>query len=90
VHGRLFRLLHGLDPGAHSAYVYKVVYTDLCLLLQHVVTLFEQFSRLVEQSGPVEYAPVRHQVGFQVARIFAGVSLTPKRLEGYLDLARTG
>jgi hypothetical protein len=57
---------------------------------QHVVTLFEQFSRLVEQGGPFEYAPVRHQVGFQVARIVAGVSLTPNRLEGYLDLARAG
>jgi hypothetical protein len=52
------------------------------------VELFRSFVRLVEACGPFEYSPIRRQVGFQVRRIFAGVKLTDRGLEGYLDIAR--
>ena len=38
--------------------------------------------------GPFELAPTKAQIGFQTNRIFAGVHLTERGLEGYLDLAR--
>ena len=43
----------------------------------------------VQAAGPAEYAPVKGQVGFRGQhRIFAGVKLTRRGLEGYLDLPR--
>lgn len=52
------------------------------------VDLYRRFVRLVEQCGPFEYSPIRRQIGFQLRRIFAGVKLTDRGLEGYLDIAR--
>ncbi len=54
-----------------------------------VVALFHTFAQAVGDAGPYEYAPIKAQVGFQGhRRIFAGVSLTKRGLEGYLDLPR--
>ena len=53
-----------------------------------VKKLYQRFVELVRACGPFEYAPVRSQVGFRVRRIFAGVRLTERALEGYLDLPR--
>jgi hypothetical protein len=52
------------------------------------VDLYRRFVRLVEACGPFEYSPTRRQIGFQLRRIFAGVKLTDRGLEGYLDIAR--
>ena len=54
----------------------------------HALDLYRRFVELVEACGPFAYAPTRNQIGFQVRRIFAGVRLTGRGLEGYLDLAR--
>jgi hypothetical protein len=54
-----------------------------------VVTLFHAFAQAVQAAGPVAYAPVKGQVGFRgQKRIFAGIKLTNRGLEGYLDLPR--
>jgi hypothetical protein len=56
-----------------------------------VVALFHAFAQYVQAAGPgpVAYAPVKGQVGFRgPQRIFAGVKLTTRGLEGYLDLPR--
>lgn len=54
-----------------------------------VVALFHAFTQMVQAAGPAEYAPVKGQVGFRgQKRIFAGVKLTRRGLEGYLDLPR--
>lgn len=55
-----------------------------------VVALFHAFAQAVEDAGPYEFSPIRAQVGFRgQKRIFAGVRLTKRGLEGYLDLARS-
>lgn len=54
-----------------------------------VVALFHAFTQMIQAIGPAEYAPVKGQVGFRgQKRIFAGVKLTRRGLEGYLDLPR--
>lgn len=54
-----------------------------------VIALFHAFAQAVQAAGPAEYAPVKGQVGFRgQKRIFAGVKLTKRGLEGYLDLPR--
>ena len=54
-----------------------------------VVALFHAFAETVQAAGPAAYAPVKGQVGFRGRkRIFAGVKLTQRGLEGYLDLPR--
>lgn len=54
-----------------------------------VVALFHAFVQIAQAAGPVAYAPVKGQVGFRgQKRIFAGVKLTERGLEGYLDLPR--
>ena len=53
-----------------------------------VLDLYDRFVELVRECGPFEYAPVRSQIGFSVKRIFAGVKLAEKGLDGYLDLDR--
>jgi hypothetical protein len=53
-----------------------------------VVELFNLFTDRVRACGPFQFAPVRHQVGFRVRRIFAGIQLTKTGLRGYIDLAR--
>lgn len=55
-----------------------------------VVALFHSFAQAVQDAGPFEYSPIRAQVGFRgQKRIFAGVRLTARGLEGYLDLPRS-
>ena len=57
--------------------------------LPETVALFHAFAELIQAAGPAEYAPVKGQVGFRgQQRIFAGVKLTKRGLEGYLDLPR--
>lgn len=54
-----------------------------------VVALFHAFAQMIQAAGPAAYAPVKGQVGFRGQhRIFAGVKLTRRGLEGYLDLPR--
>lgn len=54
-----------------------------------VVALFRAFARAVQDAGTYEYSPIKAQVGFRgQKRIFAGVRLTKRGLEGYLDLPR--
>jgi hypothetical protein len=54
-----------------------------------VVALFHAFAQAVADAGPYAYSPIKAQVGFQgQQRIFAGVRLTKRGLEGYLDLPR--
>ena len=50
--------------------------------------IYDRFVERLGELGPFEYAPTRRQIGFQVNRIFAGVHLTERGLEGYLDIAR--
>lgn len=50
--------------------------------------IYERFLELLGELGPVERAPTTAQIGFQTNRIFAGVHLTERGLEGYLDLPR--
>lgn len=50
--------------------------------------LYERFVELLRELGPFELAPTKAQIGLQVHRIFAGVHLTERGLEGYLDLPR--
>ncbi|HKO97652.1 MAG TPA: DUF5655 domain-containing protein [Pyrinomonadaceae bacterium] len=55
----------------------------------HAVALFERFSELVAECGPVITAPVKTRVGFQVRMIFAAVyKLTDESLDGHVVLAR--
>ena len=54
-----------------------------------VVALFHAFAQVIQAAGPIAYAPVKGQIGFRGQhRIFAGVKLTRRGLEGYLDLPR--
>ena len=54
-----------------------------------VVDLYRRFEALVAACGPFSHDPVPRQIGFQgERRIFAGVSLTERSLDGYLDLPR--
>jgi hypothetical protein len=53
-----------------------------------LLALFDRFVKLVRACGRFEYNPTKRQIGFQAQRIFAGVKLTNKGLEGYLDIAR--
>lgn len=55
---------------------------------REVVELFDLFTEGIRKCGPFEFAPVRHQVGYRVRRIFAGVQLTQKGLKGYIDMMR--
>jgi hypothetical protein len=49
--------------------------------------LFRRFVETVESCGPFEFAPTRRQIGLRGRRrIFAGVRVTRRGLEGYLDL----
>jgi hypothetical protein len=52
------------------------------------VTIYERFLERLRELGPFELAPTKAQIGFQTNRIFAGLHLTKRGLEGYLDLAR--
>jgi len=53
------------------------------------VTLYQRFSALVQECGPVKVAPAKTRVGFQVRMIFAAVNkLNDKGLEAHVVLAR--
>jgi Domain of unknown function (DUF5655) len=56
---------------------------------ERALDLYRRFVAIVEQSGPYEFAPTANQIGIRgERRIFAGVKLTKRGLEGYLDLPR--
>ncbi len=50
--------------------------------------LFEAFHNAVEECGPVELAPTKTRIGFQVRMIFAAVMLRKAWLSGHLILSR--
>ena len=53
------------------------------------VSLFEHFSTLVHECGPVQIAPAKTRVGFQVRMIFAAVNkLSDRGLEAHVVLTR--
>ncbi len=56
---------------------------------QHAISLFEHFSALAQECGPVQIAPAKTRIGFQVRMIFAAVNkLTDQRLEAHVVLTR--
>ena len=55
----------------------------------HSITLYEQFTALVSECGPVLVAPAKTRIGFQVRMIFAAVNkLTDRFLDAHVVLAR--
>ena len=55
----------------------------------HAVALFEGFSALVHECGPVQVAPAKTRIGFQVRMIFAAVNkLSDQALEAHVVLTR--
>jgi Domain of unknown function (DUF5655) len=51
--------------------------------------LYRRFVEVVEAGGEFDFAPTKRQIGLRGARrIFAGLRLTERGLEGYLDLPR--
>lgn len=50
--------------------------------------LYERFVERLRELGPLELAPTKNQIGLQTNRIFAGVRVTDRGLEGYVDLPR--
>jgi len=56
---------------------------------QYAVSLYEHFSTLVHECGPVRVAPAKTRIGFQVRMIFAAVNkLSDRGLEAHVVLAR--
>lgn len=54
---------------------------------KHAVSLFEAFSALVHECGPVQVAPAKTRIGFQVRMIFAAVNkLNDYGLEAHVVL----
>jgi hypothetical protein len=53
-----------------------------------VKALYERFTQLVEQCGPVVLAPTKTGIGFQVRMIFAAVSLKQDGLACHVVLSR--
>ena len=53
------------------------------------IALYERFSALVHQCGPVKIAPAKTRIGFQVRMIFAAVNkLNDSSLEAHVVLTR--
>ena len=53
------------------------------------ISLYEHFSALVHDCGPVLIAPAKRGIGFQVRMIFAAVNkLTDRGLEAHIVLTR--
>lgn len=53
------------------------------------ISLYEQFSALVQDCGPVLIAPAKTRIGFQVRMIFAAVNkLSDQGLEAHVVLTR--
>ena len=56
---------------------------------KHALALFEAFSVLVHECGPVQMAPAKTRIGFQVRMIFAAVNkLSDHGLEAHVVLTR--
>ena len=56
---------------------------------QHAISLYEKFSALVHECGPVQIAPARARIGFQVRMIFAAVNkLSERGLDAHVVLTR--
>jgi Domain of unknown function (DUF5655) len=56
---------------------------------QHAISLYEHFSALVHDCGPVQIAPAKARVGFQVRMIFAAVNkLSDRGLDAHVVLSR--
>jgi uncharacterized protein DUF5655 len=56
---------------------------------ENAVSLFEGFSALVHECGPVQVAPAKTRIGFQVRMIFAAVNkLSDQALEAHVVLTR--
>lgn len=55
----------------------------------HAVSLYEQFSAIIHDCGPVLIAPAKTRIGFQVRMIFAAVNkLNDKGLQAHVVLSR--
>jgi hypothetical protein len=56
---------------------------------QYAISLYEHFSVLVHDCGPVKIAPAKTRIGFQVRMIFAAVNkLSDHGLEAHVVLTR--
>jgi hypothetical protein len=56
---------------------------------EHAISLYEHFSALVFECGPVQIAPAKTRIGFQVRMIFAAVNkLSDRGLDAHLVLTR--
>ncbi|HKE55063.1 MAG TPA: DUF5655 domain-containing protein [Pyrinomonadaceae bacterium] len=55
----------------------------------HAIALYEHFSALLHECGPVKIAPAKTRVGFQVRMIFAAVNkLSDRGIEAHVVLTR--
>lgn len=55
----------------------------------HAISLYERFSALVHECGPVKVAPAKTRIGFQVRMIFAAVNkLNDQGLHAHVVLTR--
>ncbi len=56
---------------------------------ERALDLYRRFVAIVEAGGEFDYTPTKRQIGLRGSRrIFAGLRLTERGLEGYLDLPR--
>ena len=56
---------------------------------KHAISLYEAFSALVRECGPMQIAPAKTRIGFQVRMIFAAVNkLSDNALEAHVVLTR--
>ena len=56
---------------------------------EHAITLYQRFVELVRRCGPVQIAPARTRIGFQVRMIFAAVNrLSSRSLDAHVILTR--
>ena len=56
---------------------------------KHAISLYEHFSTLVLECGPVQVAPAKTRIGFQVRMIFAAVNkLSDRGLDAHVVLTR--
>lgn len=56
---------------------------------QTAISLYERFSALVHECGPVRVAPAKTRIGFQVRMIFAAVNkLNDQGLQAHVVLSR--
>jgi len=56
---------------------------------QQAISLYEHFSALILECGPVQIAPAKTRIGFQVRMIFAAVNkLSDRGLDAHVVLTR--